>query len=116
MQARLSVDTLGDLDNGASRLVIDNTINLAVADLDDRGTDGKPRKVVITLQLQQADNGLVVGHVETKLVLPALKTAGTVAEFRRRQNKSTQLVFQQFAPEDPEQTTIDQQIATNVKE
>ncbi len=37
-------DTIGDLDQGAARAIIDVAIKEAVADLDDRGADGKPRK------------------------------------------------------------------------
>lgn len=111
MQATLCLDNLGDLDNGTARLAIDHTIAKAIADIDDRGDDGKPRRVTIVLSLQKMDNGLIASHVETSLKTPSLKTAGTVAKLQRRGDKETRLVFQQFAPESPEQTTIDQHVA-----
>jgi len=43
MQVPLCLDNIGELDSGSARLVIDAAIWAAVADLDDRGEDGKPR-------------------------------------------------------------------------
>lgn len=53
MQANLSLANLHELDNGAAGLVIDDAIRKAVADLDDRGDDGKPRLVNIVVSLQK---------------------------------------------------------------
>ncbi|HEY7328514.1 MAG TPA: hypothetical protein VH592_12775 [Gemmataceae bacterium] len=38
-QKPLSCDTLGDLDGGAARAIVDAALREALADLDDRGDD-----------------------------------------------------------------------------
>lgn len=106
-QRTLTIDTLGDLDNEAARAIVNRAIALAVSDLDDRGSDGKPRKVVITLELTLADNGLVVGHVEAQAKAPAFRTHGTLGKLRRRKDSDqSQIVFSQFAPDNPDQETF----------
>jgi hypothetical protein len=42
---RLDFDSIGELDEGAARAVINNAFNTEINDLDDRGDDGKPREV-----------------------------------------------------------------------
>lgn len=113
MQAVLSLDTLGELDGGAARAIVDQAIAAAVADLDDRGDDGKPRRVKILLTLERTDSGLVIGHVEAAVAVPAWKTAGTVSKVQRRSDGQIGLVFQELAPDDPDQRTIDEAMRQN---
>jgi len=42
-QKPLTCETIGDLDGGAPRAIIDAAIREALQDLDDRGDDGQPR-------------------------------------------------------------------------
>lgn len=107
MNATLCLDTLGDLDSGAARQVIDKAIAAAVADVDDRGDDEKPRKVVITLELSKTDSGLVAAHVEVKTSVPAYRTAGTISRLNSRGGQH-RLTFQQYDPTNPDQRTIDE--------
>ena len=104
-KAILDLDTIGDLDNGAARLVVNEAIATAVADFDDRGGDKKPRKVTITLTLELTDIGPVIS-VEAKASVPAYHTGGTVAKVQRA-GSETQLVFQQHDPANPDQETMD---------
>lgn len=110
MKQTLSLDSLGDLDNGAARLMIDRALAAAVADLDDRGDDGKARKVVITLELKRTEGGLVVSHVQAKAAVPVYRTAGTLGKLRQKKGGQAALDFQQHAADDPDQRTIDEAI------
>lgn len=106
-QKSITLDTLGDLDDGSARLIVNAAIREAIHDLDDRGDDGKPRKVLVELELLKADNGLVVAHVAAQAKMPPRKTAGTIAKVAI-QNQQPGLLFQDMAPEDPSQRTIDE--------
>jgi hypothetical protein len=107
MQQTLSLDTIGDLADGTARAIIDKAISEAVADLDDRGDDGKPRKIKIEVELKQMDNGLTESAVQACAVVPARRTPSTVAKVKKTRDKA-QLTFQDMASDDPNQTTIDQ--------
>lgn len=107
MQQRLTLGTLGLLDGGAAELIIDEAIRAAAEDIDNRGEDGKPRAVNIVITLCRMDNGYVEAHVEAEAKVPKKRTASTLSKVRRSGGQ-TELVFQQFAPEDPDQRTIDE--------
>ena len=107
MQLPVTIDTLAELDSGAARLIINRAIEEAVRDMDDRGDDGKPRKVEILLELSRMDNGLIACHVEASPKVPRRRTASTVGLIRRSGERS-QLLFQQFDQDDPKQRTIDE--------
>jgi hypothetical protein len=107
-ELKISTDSLGDLDHGSARVAIDRAISEAVSDLDDRGhEDGKPRQVVITLELKKIDNGMVSAHVETQVKMPRMRTAGTIGLIKGGP-KGSQVSFQGYAPEDPRQRTLDE--------
>lgn len=104
----VSCDTLGDLDGGAARAIINRALREAVFDLDDRAAqDDKPRKVEIVVTFKARDNGDVDVHVEANSKTPRRRTATTTANVKR-QDGAAQLVFSQFAPEDPRQSTLDE--------
>lgn len=111
--SKLTIDNLGDFDSGAARAVINHAIGQAVADLDDRGAeDKKPRKVVITLTLERQDNGEVRGRVEVSVKAPGFRTAGTTAKVAVDQATGKPgLLFNQYAPDNPSQRTIDEELA-----
>lgn len=108
MQLPVTCSTLGELDEGSARLIIDAAIREAVRDVEDRGNDEKPRKVVITLTFKQMENGLVEAEVEAVARVPARRTASTIAAVKRKQGEAPSLVFQQYAADDPSQKTIDE--------
>jgi hypothetical protein len=108
--ARLPIccDTIGKLDGGAARAVIDAAIRDAVADLEDRGhEDEKPRKVEILLTLEMLDNGQVGARVEAAAKVPRRRIASTIGEIRR-DGRDMKVVFAEYAPDDPTQKTIDE--------
>lgn len=105
----ITIDTLGDLHHGAARLAINAEIARAVADIDDRGDDGKERKVTVELSLQKMDDALTVALIRCQAKLPPRQTAATVAKIQYK-NGEAQLAFQDMAPEDPSQRTIDERL------
>ncbi len=107
MQVPLTLDTIGELDSGAARVIIDAAIRAAIVDLDDRGEDQKPRKVVITLDLKALDNGMITASVDAQVKVPARRTASTLGNVRTR-DAMPQMMFQTLAPDDPSQRTIDE--------
>lgn len=106
----LTCATLGDLDNGSARAIINRAILEAVTDLDDRAADDdKPRKVVIELTFERRKNSDVEVSVEAIAKVPKRRTASTVATLRLADNGS-QLQFNDLATDDPSQRTIDERI------
>lgn len=104
----ISCDTIGMLDGGAARAIIDAAIRDAVADLEDRGhEDERPRKVEILLTLELLDNGQVGARVEAAAKVPRRRIASTIGEIRR-DGQNMRVMFSQYAPDDPTQTTIDE--------
>ncbi|MFA5552584.1 MAG: hypothetical protein WDA03_13340 [Trueperaceae bacterium] len=76
-----TIDTLGDLDDGTTRLLVDAALSEALADCDNRPYLDKPRRVVLTLELKPVlheAGGMkgVQGDVAVKLSLPPRKTRG----------------------------------------
>ena len=53
----LTLDAIGDLDEGAARLIVNAALAAAIHDLDDRGSDGKAREVTVTLKMARLDEG-----------------------------------------------------------
>ena len=93
----LTADSIGDLDAGVARAIIDAEILRAVADLDDRGDeDGKPRKVKIELTMTKS-RGLLAVSVACKAELPPYQsrlTQGEVQERRSSRGVQKHLLFQ----------------------
>jgi hypothetical protein len=54
--AQFSVDTIGDLDDGTVRLLIDTALDEALTDCDARPMLPKARRVTITVELQPVIN------------------------------------------------------------
>ena len=105
-QVILELDKLGELDMGMAKAAINAELDRLAADLDDRGDDEKKRKVVITITAQQR-KGLVTLNVEAACKLPPRRTADTVARPMRTTGSKSVIVFQEDAPENPDQTTFE---------
>ena len=103
---QLSLATLGELDNGITREIIDREIDRVVQDLEDRGAeDGKPREVVIVVRLAIKDK-LAVVEVEAKAKLPSLRSGATAAKIRQAGGEIG-LLFQTRNAENPDQSTLE---------
>lgn len=108
MLENLSLKSLGDLDEGAARAIIDAAIREAVADLDDRGSDRKPRQVNIQINLSLLENNQVSVDVDAYAKLPRRRTASTFGRLRREGPDGTRVQFQTLASQEPDQRTIDE--------
>lgn len=108
MHHKTTCDTLGDLGQGAAREIINAAIRLAVADIDDRGEDKKPRKVVIEMTMERLDNGLIDTTLTAIAKVPVYRTNSTIARISKRPGKEPSLDFNDMAGDDPDQRTIDE--------
>lgn len=77
--ALLSCETIGDLDNGFARTVIDEALRRAAHDIEQRGEDDKPRKVLITIEMKKLDANAVAILFSAEAKLPPFKLNPTVA-------------------------------------
>lgn len=107
-QQTLSLETIGALDGGHAGEAINTCIREALRDLDDRGKDGKARKVNITIEFVKTPKEQVEIAVEASWSGPKLRTYPTVANVRQDGKGFVKLLFQEHAPEDPDQKTLDE--------
>jgi hypothetical protein len=108
-QQQLSLDTLKDFDYGKAAAALEHALGIAVRDLIDRPGDTTARKVTLTIALKplleqdgdvvNADVGFAVG-----CSIPKWSTNPKPAAVR----KSGHLLFQDMAPDNPDQMTIDE--------
>lgn len=103
----LTLETLGELDGGRARAIINSAISRAVADLDDRGMDLKPRKATIELTLLKDKHDRVVIDVQATAKLPSYQTAPTIANPANLPGGEIGLQFQGDAPDNPDQQTFE---------
>jgi hypothetical protein len=103
----LNCGNIGALNDGAAEHVVNAAIREAVADLDDRGMDGKPRQVIVIIEMRQLDEGkgLTVAHVEAAAKVPRRRTGGHAGKLVVN-GQQAQFSFREHAPEDPQQQTI----------
>ena len=105
-QLSLSLATLGAINGGAARSIIDRAIEDVLNDLDDRGDDQKPRQVIIALTVKKLENGLVETFVEAHVRAPKRRTFSTMAKIRKT-GAHAGLVFQEASDADPDQDTFE---------
>lgn len=104
---QLTTDTLGDLDNGAARLIIDRDLRTAIQDLDDRGQeDGKVRSVTVKVEMVYY-KGRPIVTVQSTAALPPRRSNITVTDVRQKRDGEICLAFQQHASDNPEQQTFE---------
>lgn len=102
----LSIDTVGDLDEGRTRAVIDKAIADAIADTEDRGNDGAVRKVKIQLSFERVEDHEVRVKCEVKTECPSYKTYPTKARVRQEGPGRVGARFSKYSPDNPDQTTM----------
>jgi hypothetical protein len=106
---QLTLASVGDLNDGAAEAIINREIQTAVRDIDDRGHDGKPRKVVIEITMQQnkGDDGRITVDLDVaaQAKVPPRRTGTTVAKPFEKDGKVA-LLFQEFNAENPDQGTF----------
>lgn len=112
MQRSLTLSSLAALDSGAAGAIVEAALREAVADLDDRGQDQKPRQVLITVSMTQLENGQVAVDVDAAAKLPRRRTASTFCRIKK-EVAGASLQFQEWSPEHPDQRTIDEALEAN---
>ena len=102
----ITLENLGQLDNGIAGKAIDRALSVAVSDLEDRGADGKPRKVTIEIEMSKLSNGDSLTTLKAWPSLPKMQTMGTRCAFRADEKGEMVLVFSAQAPDNPDQETL----------
>ncbi len=104
MSVELSNSTIGMLSDGAAGLIIDAELKNLMVDLDDRGSDGKPRVLTIKVtMIKKGDSCDVL--VDTKATMPPRKTNRTVAGIEAS-GKKTAVFFSPDNAGNPKQPVI----------
>jgi hypothetical protein len=107
-QQNITCDTLGELNGGIARAIIDANLHAALRDFDDRAhEDKKPRVVTITVTMAPLNNGQMASNVKVKTSMPAYQTNDTIHNIVRRPGGVVEGVFSTTAPEQPNQRTIE---------
>jgi hypothetical protein len=102
----LSMDTIGDLDGGVFRLLVDKEIDALAKDVDDRGEeDGKARILVLNVEVIKV-KGMVIITPSVKVKLPPRVSGSTAAKERMKGKGQTELLFQPANGDNPEQPTF----------
>jgi hypothetical protein len=107
MDCILTIDTLGDLDGGMVRAAVNQLLAAAIHDLEDRGHDEKPRKVVIEVSLTKINEEQVGVVVSASARLPKVQPRPTITMLRLQQGKPA-ITFQSQSPQDPRQPNFPQ--------
>ncbi len=104
----VSCNTLGDLDGGSARAIVDAAIREAVNDLEDRAEyDEKPRDVVIKLRFEMRKNREVDVTLDATAKMPPRRTAMTTGQIVAKDGRAG-VRFSALAPDDPMQGTFDE--------
>jgi hypothetical protein len=99
----LSCDSIGDLDGGVFRLLVDKEIDVLAKDVDDRGEeDGKERLLKIEVSVVKV-KGMVIVTPRVQVKLPARVANSTQAKERMKGAGQTELLFQPSNGKNPDQ-------------
>lgn len=103
-KVKLTADTLQQLGEGYSQLVTQKEITNILADIKDRGHDGKKRKLVVTYTFDPSEGGDRVEVTMTaKATLPAYQPPATAVKFEKEANG---FVFNPEVADNPDQQTF----------
>lgn len=105
---RLTFKTLGELDHGIAEEIINQALQTAARDIDDRGEDGAARTVTIDVVMKKdlkAAGKPTVVSLKTQAKLPPTQTGGVVTESVRN-GQGVDLYFQPFSPDAPDQPSM----------
>ncbi len=100
----LTTESLTKLSDGVFSAAFDRSMETAIADVVDRGHDGKPRKVTATFTLKYAGDGKYTIVPDVKVTVPPIVPAPTVAKYDKRAGG---LVFKPDSAGNPDQMTMD---------
>lgn len=107
-QQPITLDTIGLLAGGQAEAVVNAAIRAAVRDTEDRGGDGKPRKVVIELVFEKVgkDGTGVVATVKAKTAIPAYQTDPTYGDLKVGSRGEPEVAFSPADADNPDQPAI----------
>lgn len=109
-QTELTCDTLGDLDGGRARGIINAALSRIMDDLEDRGDDEKKRTIDVKLSFVRRKGNLVV-DVQAAAKCPPYQSAETVASLTQKSKKGgaglrNAVTFQEHSADNPDQPTF----------
>jgi hypothetical protein len=108
----LSCDTIGDLDGGVFRLLVNKEFEALCKDVDDRGEeDGKVRTLTIDVEIVKKE-GLVIIVPSVKIKRPPRRANATSAKERMKSAGQTELLFQATNADNPDQGTFETETET----
>jgi len=107
MELNLSLANLGEIGGGQLGVAFASVAREFAKELDDRGHDKKPRKIIITVEGVRTKSGVIELTGEVKLVMPQYRTDSTQAKMAYDQEtKGWQLKFHAFSPESVDEQTL----------
>ncbi len=107
-QQQLSLETLKDFDFGRSAAAVQLALKKAVLDILDRPGDKSARKVVLTTELRPRvlQDGDVV-DADVNFIIEVKTPKWATAPVPANVTRGGALLFQELAPDNPDQTTIE---------
>lgn len=103
MKMPLQAKCLSMLSDGYAGRVIDAALAAINADMVERGDDGKPRKLVLTLTFTPEGSGQTDVEIDVQTKVPALKPPKTIAKY---DHAAGGLLFNPDCRDNPEQMTF----------
>ena len=103
----LTHETLGELDHGMVGVAIDDALRRASQDLEDRGSDGKPRQVTIKIAMMSVNETDSKVEVDIELKTPPMKSAPTMSQNRPVSGRGRGMAFRSSNPSRTDQPTIE---------
>ena len=105
-QFKVNLANLGRLTGGTADATVNCALQAAATDVDDRGSDGKERKVNITVFMLKRLDGQIEVRVGAEPKVPCYMTASTVCKSVAGKGGKVELLFRDDAPHDPDQKTF----------
>ena len=102
----LALDTLSQLADGQAKATINAALAAAVRDTEDRGDDGKPRKVTGEIELKKLGEDSITATIKAKTAVPPYVTKPTVGKLRL-EGRNAEMVFSPSNADNPDQRTVE---------
>ncbi len=104
-QESLSLESIAVLADGQGKAVINAAINAAMRDTEDRGEDGKARKVTVEIELKKLGDDNVTATVKAKTTLPPYVTKPTIGRIGM-EGRKPRMLFSPASAENPDQPAL----------
>jgi cation transport regulator ChaB len=103
-QETLSLDTIESLSDGQAKAVINAALASAIRDTEDRGEDGKERKVTVEIAFKKLGDSVTVG-VKAKVAVPQYVTKPTIGRIVMNGRKP-EVAFSPASATNPDQPRL----------